>query len=482
MYAFAAAASLVAGLLHLRRSTAAPPKQARIGILGTAAIASKNSLGITTGGHCVAAIGSRSQAKAEAWARAHAPRAACYGSYEALLADASLHAVYIPLPCGLHGEWVRRAAAAGKGVLVEKPTARSLGELEGMVRACAAAGVPFLDGTMFHFHAREAEMERAIRAPAFGALTRVNSAFSFCGDQGFRDSNIRMDPALEPMGCLGDLGQYCIRFGLWAYGWELPASVRAVAHARNPRGVPTDTSCTFTWASGKVLQCDNSFNHAFRQWGEVVGTGAVLRCEDFVISQSHASCAFQVTTRPDLDALHSSVVGTTTRSRVLGCNQEAQMWRQFGAAALARTFVPLWAERSLKVQACLDAAFASMAADGAETAVARPRALDCVGRGGCGEQDCPCRRGEPPRPPRRAPLLPPQLKSMPKVLAPGEELYLCSCGASATYPLCDGSHRAYNAQHGTTFAPTKVVNATQEPSTVYLWCVRGCLAAFFLGA
>jgi predicted dehydrogenase/CDGSH-type Zn-finger protein len=480
-------AAAIAGALYFvllrgpaRQAAApAPAPRARIGILGTAAIATKNSLAIAASGAAVvAAIASRSAERAGAWAAKHAPAATPYACYEAALADASLHAVYIPLPCGLHAEWVAKAAAAGKGVLCEKPAARSLEELEAMVAACRQASVPFLDGTMFHFHARMAQMEAQLRKPAFGAIARVNASFSFLGDAAFRETNIRMQPELEPMGCLGDLGQYCIRFGLWALDWELPATVRAVAHARNAQGVPTHTECTFVWPRGgpeggpRVLHCDNAFSQAFRQHGEVVGTGSVLRCEDFVIAASHAACHFTVTEGPGLDAAHSSVVGSAARTSVLGCNQEAEMWRQFAAAALARRFVPQWAERALKVQACLSAAFASMGAGGAETPVRASHLLHGAPGLACAEADCPCAVPEPPRRgARRAPGVPPQRSPRAQELAPGEAVWLCTCGESRNYPFCDGSHKAYNKANGTSFAPSKLVNGEAQSVKKYLWCV-----------
>jgi predicted dehydrogenase/CDGSH-type Zn-finger protein len=477
----------LAGVLYLRatgraRARAAappPPPPLRIGVLGTAAIAAKSAKAIAASGSVVAAIGSRSAAKAEAWARAHAPAAARHASYEALLADASLAAVYIPLPCALHAEWVAKAAAAGKGVLCEKPAAVSLAELEAMVLACRAHSVPFLDGTMFHWHAREREMEAHLRSPAFGAIERVNASFSFRGDDAFRAGNIRMDPALEPMGCLGDLGQYCIRFGLWAYAWEMPASVRAVAHARNAQGVPTHTSCEFVWPSGgpeggpRVLHADNSFSVALRQHAEVCGTQAFLRLEDFVISRSHAACEYQVTRSPGLDADHSAVTGATARAVVAGCNQEAAMWAAFAAAARAPRFVPEWAQRALKVQACLDAAMRSMAAGGAETPVVASTALAGGGHAGCAGADCPCGAPEPPR--RRAPPVPPQLRPLPRELAPGEAAWLCTCGESRTFPACDGSHKAYNAANGTSFKPSKLENTSDKSAVFYLWCVARVL-------
>ena len=162
----------------------------RVGILGCAAISGKSRRGIVAAGHVVAAIASRDLHKAEAWA---AEAVACgdvpelptaYGTYEALLADASIDCVYVPLPCATHVRWVPLCARAGKGVLLEKPTATSAAELEVMVQACKDAGVPLVDGTMFVHHERLTAMGAAVRdAATFGALGRVACAFSFRGDE-----------------------------------------------------------------------------------------------------------------------------------------------------------------------------------------------------------------------------------------------------------------------------------------------------------
>jgi len=369
----------------------------RVGILGTAAIAGKVRRAIVAAGHVVAAIGSRDLAKAEAWAAeavacgdVPAPAPAAHGSYEALLADAAVDAVYMPLPCALHLRWVEAAARAGKHVLVEKPAAVSAAELEAMLRSCRAANVALMDGTMFHFHPRQALVEASLCDGAIGKVTRVTSSFSFRGDEAFFAQNIRTDPTLEPFGCLGDLGQYCIRFGLAVFGWALPATVRAVAHRRNAAGVPMDVSATFTWPDGgadggpRTLLVDCAFTQAFRQDATVVGTLGVLRLDDFVISQTHASCEYRLALAPGLDANHSSVVGDYSRV-ASGGNQEALMWRAFAGAA-ARSgggggggggggFNCEWARMSLATQACLDAAMASAAAGGAETRVEAPPLL-----------------------------------------------------------------------------------------------------------
>ena len=355
----------------------------RVGIMSTAAIATKNRRAIVAAGLRVTAVASRDQSRAQAWADAAlacgdlpAPIRA-HGSYEALLADEEVDAVYMPLPCGLHLPWVLACAKAGKHVLVEKPAAMNVEELETMVRACRDSNVVLLDGTMFHHHPRMAKIGEALHGGRLGELGRVVSAFSFRGDEGFFANNIRTKSELERFGCLGDLAQYSIRFGLFVFAWELPATVRAVAHRRNEAGVPMDVSATFSWPTGgpdggpRTMIVDAAFTLAFRQFAEVVGTKGTLSVRDFVISRTHAACEHEVIDEPGLDAAHSNVVGAEERVRS-GGNQEAAMWRAFAAQAQGAGFRAEWARWTLATQACLDAAMVSMANGGAETPVARP--------------------------------------------------------------------------------------------------------------
>jgi predicted dehydrogenase len=96
------------------------------------------------------AVGSRDKAKAQAQIDrcGLGGAATAYGSYDEVLADERVAAVYITLPSALHLPWVRKAAAAGKSVLLEKPVAASAADLDAMLAACAEAGVQLMDGTM----------------------------------------------------------------------------------------------------------------------------------------------------------------------------------------------------------------------------------------------------------------------------------------------------------------------------------------------
>jgi xylose dehydrogenase (NAD/NADP) len=134
----------------LLEATQASTRELRLGVLGTASIARKQLLAITAGCagrvRCVA-VGSRSLERARAFAgELGVPRA--LGSYEEVLALDEVDAVYIPLPTSLHAEWVRKSAAAGKHVMLEKPCALNAEELLDMLSACLNAGVFCMDAVM----------------------------------------------------------------------------------------------------------------------------------------------------------------------------------------------------------------------------------------------------------------------------------------------------------------------------------------------
>jgi predicted dehydrogenase len=355
-----------------------------VGILGTARIAKKVRRGIVESGNIVCAIASRELSKAEAWAAEAVSSGdlpslpAAFGSYEALLASDAVDAVYIPLPCALHGEWVGKAASAKKHVCVEKPAAVSADALRAMLAACRAAGVFFIDGTMFHFHSRLRLFLDAVREKAlFGELVSVSSAFSFCGDDAFLQSDIRTKRALEPLGCLGDLGQYCIRMALEAYGWAVPATVSATAEL-NGEGVPLHVAATFRYAGSRRVICvECSFLGALRQRVEVEGERALARMSDFVIPRAPETCAFTVESAPDMNDRHDRVVGEVKEVRVVaaeqpsGLSQEGAMWAalRVGAAEGGGAEWALWARRALATQVLLDAAMASIQRNGEAVAV-----------------------------------------------------------------------------------------------------------------
>ena len=150
----------------------------RIGILGCADIAAKVSRAIRLAPNAtVYAVGSRSIDKALKFAAANGitSDAKVYGSYEAVLDDPDVDAVYMPLPTSLHVRWAVLAAQKKKHLLLEKPVALSTAEFDAIMEACEENGVQFMDGTMWMHHPRTAQMtEFLLDAQSFGKLKTVH--------------------------------------------------------------------------------------------------------------------------------------------------------------------------------------------------------------------------------------------------------------------------------------------------------------------
>src|SRR6056297_3715694 len=204
----------------------------RWGFLSTAGIARKNWKAIKLSGNgTVAAVASRSHDKAQTFideCEAEVPigSVAAVGSYAELLNRDDVDAVYIPLPTGIRKEWVLAAAQAGKHVLCEKPVGIHSQDAQEMIDACEANSVQFMDGVMFDHSRRLREVCAKLESgDVVGKLRRINTHFSFSSDASWQQSNIRTDSVLEPHGCLGDLGWYCIRMTLWAAGLRTPTHV-----------------------------------------------------------------------------------------------------------------------------------------------------------------------------------------------------------------------------------------------------------------
>jgi len=211
----------------------------RWGILGTAHIARKNWLAIRhSGNSALVAVASREEARArrfieecQAEAPLTPPPLAC-GSYEELIQRGDIDAVYIPLPTVVRKEWVIRAAEAGKHVLCEKPCGVTSDDVRAMLDACRRHRVHFMDGVMF-MHSRRLPLLRQVLddSQTIGTVRRVASQFSFSASDDFLTGNIRSSSDLEPLGCLGDLGWYNVRFALWVLGEQQPRA----RHGPNPR-------------------------------------------------------------------------------------------------------------------------------------------------------------------------------------------------------------------------------------------------------
>jgi D-xylose 1-dehydrogenase (NADP+, D-xylono-1,5-lactone-forming) len=153
----------------------------------------------------IVAVASRERDRAEAYASEHGIERA-HGSYESLLEDPDVDAVYISLPNALHVEWSVRALAAGKHVLCEKPLTRNPQEAEDAFDAAERAGRVLMEAFMWRHSPQTAKLMQLVQGGVIGELQLVRATFSF-PVEGRR--NIRLDPELEG-GALMDVGTYCV--------------------------------------------------------------------------------------------------------------------------------------------------------------------------------------------------------------------------------------------------------------------------------
>jgi predicted dehydrogenase len=339
----------------------------RFGILGAADIAQRNWNAIFhSGNSIVTAVASRDLEKARQFiakcqqqARFDTPPAA-FGSYEKLLASNSVDAVYIPLPTGLRKEWVLRAASAGRHVICEKPCALSADDLREMISTCRKNRVQFMDGVMFMHNPRLARIREVLDdGKSVGRIKRITSSFSFHMAEDLFPTNIRMDSRLEPAGCLGDLGWYCIRFILWAMRWQLPREVtghilsqHGASHSPSP--VPSDFSAELIFNDDMSAGFYCSFIAEHQNWVHVSGTKGQLRIFDFVHPVSDVEPTFEVNAaaaRVKIDG------GEPVEPETVA--QQTNMIRNFANQVRSGRLNGEWPEIALKTQQVLDACLKS---------------------------------------------------------------------------------------------------------------------------
>jgi predicted dehydrogenase len=218
----------------------------RWGILSTAGIATgKVIAGIRRADRCeVVAIASRDGERARMVAASlDIPRA--HASYEALLADPGVDAVYIPLPNHLHPEWTVRAARAGKHVLCEKPLAMTSAEARAMVAACSDAGVLLMEAFMYRLHPSWVAARDLVASGRIGRLVAVDSWFSYFNDDPANIRNIREYGG----GALYDIGCYSVNLSRMLFGSQ-PTRVQAAITRDPASGVDVLTSGILEFPAG----------------------------------------------------------------------------------------------------------------------------------------------------------------------------------------------------------------------------------------
>jgi xylose dehydrogenase (NAD/NADP) len=252
----------------------------RWGVLGWARIARLNVIPAIqrSANGVLQAVASRSEAKlAECRDQLNPP--GLHRSYEDLVRDPAVDAVYNPLPNALHKEWTIRAAEQGKHVLCEKPAALNAAEFREMLAACRANGVTLMEAFMYRYTARTAKVVEVLRGGALGEVKFIQSQFRFLLN---RPGDVRREAGLGG-GSLYDVGCYPVNFiglvmdtltGSAPGTGPRPTSLQAQAVDVN--GVDEMFSALLRYPGGVTAALHCGFNAHFRMGAEIIGTTGVL--------------------------------------------------------------------------------------------------------------------------------------------------------------------------------------------------------------
>lgn len=250
----------------------------RYGILGAANIARQFTNGMKGSAFAtVDAVASRGADKAGAFAaELGIPRH--HASYEALLADPAIEAIYIPLPNDMHAEWAIKAANAGKHVLCEKPLAVTVEEARAMFAAARANNVYLAEAYPYMSQPQTLRTRDILASGALGPVQTITSAFGFGlvhpdGTPKGDPNNIRLLPGNAGGGLL-DAGTYAMSMARIAAG-ERPT--RVLATGRDTKtGVDQTIVAILEFPSGAIAQVSSSMSSAFHRHAIIVGAEGVL--------------------------------------------------------------------------------------------------------------------------------------------------------------------------------------------------------------
>jgi len=267
----------------LTASVGTVSKQVRIGILGAARIApsalinpAKQNAEVV-----VAAVAARDASRARAFAAKHGiPRV--LDSYDALIADPDLDAVYNPLPNGLHGRWTRAALAAGKHVLCEKPFTANAEEAREVAELAGKSDRVVMEAFHYRYHPLALRVEQIIASGELGKLQRVEAALSFPLP---KFSDIRYNYSLAG-GATMDAGCYAVHMAR-TFGGSTPEVVSAQAKLRDPK-VDRAMTAELRFAAGHTgrVRCSMWSTDLLRISARVVGDHGELHVLNPVMPQA----------------------------------------------------------------------------------------------------------------------------------------------------------------------------------------------------
>src|SRR3984957_7438761 len=324
------------------------PNKVRWGVLSTAGIGVKKVVPAMQKGEWidVAAIASRDLHKAQEVARTLGI-AKAYGSYEELLADPQIEAVYNPLPNQLHVPWSIKAAEAGKHVLCEKPVSLTVAEARSLLEAQHCAGVKIGEAFMVRTHPQWLRAREIIASGRIGELRSVQGFFSYFNTD---PQNIRNIPEAGG-GALMDIGCYPINISRFLFGEE-PVRVFGVAERDPVMKIDRLTSGILDFSSGQsIFTCSTQLVPYQRM--NVFGTKGRIEIEIPFNAPTDRPCRILIDDGRDVFGS-----GITTEALPV-CDQYTIQGDVFSRAIRGHADIPVPLEDAIKNMAVIDAVFRS---------------------------------------------------------------------------------------------------------------------------
>jgi len=253
-------------------------EQLRWGILGAARVNDKLMPAIVEAENAkLVAIASRRPGAAEETLQKHAPNetdAEALDDPEALLARDDIDAIYLPMANEEHAEWALKAIDHGKHVLIEKPMALKVADIDAIEAAAKANDVTVMEGFMYRFHTQHDFVRDLIDSGKIGEVRTVKTAFAFPMKPA-RLYRINRDIA-NGGGAMWDIGPYAVHT---ARHWFDNEPVAATAMAKlNEHGADVSLSGIFDFGDGRYGHFEMSFEHARRSVYEIIGTKGGITC------------------------------------------------------------------------------------------------------------------------------------------------------------------------------------------------------------
>lgn len=250
-------------------------KKIRIGVLGCASIARRSMIPaiLELGGHFeLAGIASRDAAKADGWAAEFG--CAAYDGYAQLVAAPDVDALYIPLPSGLHKEWINQALLVGKHVYAEKSIASCYADADAMVANADMHGLALMEGFMFQYHSQHQQVKQLLASGAIGELRHFYSSFGF---PPLPDGDFRYDNELGG-GVLLDAAGYPLRAAHFLLGEQFEVRA-ATLHHDAAKGTQTYGSAFLANQHGVGASLAFSFDNFYQCRYELVGQAGKITAE-----------------------------------------------------------------------------------------------------------------------------------------------------------------------------------------------------------